>query len=544
MGSPLPGGVAGGRARPHPTGMACCTSTAPTPRWPISGGRPRRSCPVYGVELPHHNEGHGSGVKLPTAAHYDDATLHPRAWRATRRPGPALSGWRSSLNATEAPQWLQAAGAAAARDFSLVTPSSVPRRLLFLLCKVGAGLLGCARSTPTTGPTRQDGASAARSVSAFAGSPVAATSSTAQSRFRRAGLEQGLTAATARPTKARTRSAPREARGGDRKCGLRVEAECLVAHSGEPVYERCLLQRAAHPVHQLSSGGRRPSRGERCELAMQAGTQCDRSVADISRESCSSNGIRSTTPSCLCFDCWTGSTCSTRWATSLVQAGRAPILRGLQLCLPRGGATIRALVPPELHALPDQRRDGRRRDPRTPRLEKAVRELPPWRQLSCRRAATAAPLPRRARVLAHGVARPRRSTPRPPPRLPSPAPVTAAPSATAPLCGSQRMHLSSASARPSQRRIYALSLHALATQPCTCDAPPCNCAPAPAPEAWARRCGGSALYSGYVEPGSYFQTRLFHWHDAPVATAEMPVLEMVPAQQSRRRSWLKTPSAC
>ena len=28
----------------------------------------------HGVELPHHNEGHGSGVKLPTAAHYDDAT--------------------------------------------------------------------------------------------------------------------------------------------------------------------------------------------------------------------------------------------------------------------------------------------------------------------------------------------------------------------------------------------------------------------------------------------------------------------------------------
>ena len=40
--------------------------------------------------------------------------------------------------------------------------------------------------------------------------------------------------------------------------------------------------------------------------------------------------------------------------------------------------------------------------------------------------------------------------------------------------------------------------------------------------------GGGAL--GYVEPGSYFQTRLFHWHEGatpPVATAEMPVLEMV-----------------
>ena len=80
--------------------------------------------------------------------------------------------------------------------------------------------------------------------------------------------------------------------------------------------------------------------------------------------------------------------------------------------------------------------------------------------------------------------------------------------------------------------LYALSQHALAqAQPCTCDAPPCNCAPAPAPEGHGAAVWAAApFYSGYVEPGSYFQTRLFHWHEGatpPVATAEMPVLEMV-----------------
>ena len=143
------------------------------------------------------------------------------------------------------------------------------------------------------------------------------------------------------------------------------------------------------------------------ELAMQAGTQCDRSVADMSRESCSGNGILfDDAESCLCFDCWTGSTCSTplRGDKCVVQAGSGTpfLFEDYWLAHPEAALTIRASYHLGYTPFQISAETGDAEIRALPRLEKAVRELHAMvgnAELQARRHRCAS-APRRARVLA------------------------------------------------------------------------------------------------------------------------------------------------